>query len=214
VRLAAAWRVGVVVLGVAGLVTVVVGAEDLAMLPVYFSEQSVVAAVVYFGLHGWFDRRSLTPAVGGAVVLYLVVTAAVFHFVLAREVNPFAELVDGTGDAAREWGRLLLHYVVPGAVVAYWALFEPKGRLRWWSAVAWLAYPAAYLVFVLVRGGVVGHRNYPYPFLDVGRLGYAGVARNSAYLAAAFLALGLTVVAVDRLAGRRAGAGYEASRTG
>ena len=45
--------------------------------------------------------------------------------------------------------------------------------LRWKDAVAWLAYPGVYLVYILARGAVSGL--YPYPFVDVNVLGYAGV---------------------------------------
>ena len=51
------------------------------------------------------------------------------------------------------------------------------------------------------------HR-YPYPFLDVGSLGYAGVGIVAAVLCLVFWLLGLLVVAVGRL-GRR-----EPSRAG
>ena len=60
----------------------------------------------------------------------------------------------------------------------------------------WLVYPGVYLVYILTRGAVTGL--YPYPFVDVNVLGYAGVLAHAAVFLLVFLAMGLLVVAVGR----------------
>ena len=79
----------------------------------------------------------------------------------------------------------------------WWVGAVEPGRLRIWHPFAWLAYPIGYLGFWLVRGPIVGE--YPYFFIDVDELGYAGVAVWTGILVAGFLVLGLVMLIVDRI---------------
>ena len=90
----------------------------------------------------------------------------------------------------------LLHYASPVAMAAYWLLFTPRGRLRWSAPWLWVLFPAAYLIYVLVRGQL-DHR-YPYPFIDVAKLGWTQVALNSAGIAFGFVLAGFLLVWIDR----------------
>ncbi len=89
----------------------------------------------------------------------------------------------------------------PLGYVLYWLLFAPRSPLRWKDAVTWLAYPGVYLVYILARGAVSGL--YPYPFVDVNELGYAGVFTRAGIFLLVFLGMGLLVVAVARRTRRR-----------
>jgi hypothetical protein len=91
---------------------------------------------------------------------------------------------------------VILHDVIPVGYALYWLLFGPRDPLRWKDALAWLAYPAAYLVYVLARGAVSGL--YPYPFMNVKVLGYGIVLAHAGVLFLVFLGMGLLVVAVGR----------------
>jgi hypothetical protein len=73
--------------------------------------------------------------------------------------------------------------------------------VRWRDAPGWLLYPAAYLVYSLLRGGLTGW--YPYPFLDVPTIGLARVLINGIALLVVFLLMSAIVIAVDKLAARR-----------
>jgi hypothetical protein len=151
----------------------------------------------------WWGRFA-SPSVQAAALTYIVVVAATYQLALRQLWDPagLQRLVD-----------LLLHALVPLAYLLYWLAYAPKGGLRWREPLVWLLFPALYLGYSLLRHALTGEA--PYPFLDPGRGGYAGVARACLVLLAAFLALGWTVVAVDgRLAGRsRPNTDPQASRT-
>ncbi|WP_433532314.1 Pr6Pr family membrane protein [Micromonospora sp. CA-263727] len=134
-----------------------------------------------------------------AVTLYITITAVVYHLVLANPASPFAmpEPDRALGEAL---GNQFLHTVVPLLALADWVLLDRRGRLRPRYALWWLAFPLGYLGFALVRGLVVRH--YPYPFLEVGEIGYGGVGIVSAILALSFWLLGLAFVGVDRALAR------------
>lgn len=89
----------------------------------------------------------------------------------------------------------MLHYVMPIAMLVDWLAFTSRGGLRWRDAAIWLAVPTVYGVWTLVHGAVSGF--YPYPFMDVGKLGYPAVLLNMAGLVLGFLLPGLALVALD-----------------
>jgi hypothetical protein len=197
-RLAIPFRLAVVLGVVAGIVLTALGPATVTGLLPYFTIQSNVAVAVFAGhaaWRAWQGRPEPPSALKGAVTLYITITGTVYHLVLANPASPFAMVQPHRGPG-EWWGNQLLHTVV--------ALFDRRGRLRPRYAAWWLAFPVAYLGFVLARGLVV-HR-YPYPFLDVGHLGYGGVGFSALAFAVAFWLLGLLFVGVDRgLAGRARG---------
>lgn len=134
-----------------------------------------------------FGHFLLRPTVRSASLVYIAVVALVYAALLRHLWNP-------TG--WRWLGDVLLHDVIPIGYFVHWVLFVPHARLRWRDALLWLAYPGGYLAYTLLRGEFVGL--YPYPFLNVLRLGYQGVLVNSAFLALAFVAMGWLVVILDR----------------
>lgn len=89
----------------------------------------------------------------------------------------------------------LLHKVSPVLMALWWLFFAPRAKLRWNAPVWWAAYPLAYLVYVLARGQLDGR--YPYPFLDVGRLGWVQTALNVGGIALGFILAGFALVWID-----------------
>jgi hypothetical protein len=89
----------------------------------------------------------------------------------------------------------LLHKVSPVLMAAWWLFFAPRAKLRWRVAVLWIAYPLTYLVYVLARGQL--DHKYPYPFLDVGKIGWIQTALNIGGIALGFMLAGFLLVWVD-----------------
>jgi hypothetical protein len=127
------------------------------------------------------------PATTAATALYISVVALVYTLVLRRLWNPVGWM---------KVADVLVHDVVPVSCVACWLFLLAKGRLPWMTTLKWLAYPAAYFAITLLRGALGAH--YPYPFLDVSRLGYGRVLVNGGVLLGVFLLLGSGFVALDR----------------
>jgi len=90
----------------------------------------------------------------------------------------------------------LLHDVSPIAMTGYWLLFVPRGSLKWDAPWKWSLFPAAYFVYAIGRGQFE-HR-YPYPFIDVAKLGWLQVALNAGGIALAFILGGFILVWIDR----------------
>ncbi|WP_320068594.1 Pr6Pr family membrane protein [Micromonospora sp. RTGN7] len=203
-RVAVTLRLAIVISVLAGIALTALGPATITGLLPYFTIQSNVAAGLpagYAGWQAWRGRPDPPSVLKGALTLYITITGVVYHLVLANPASPFA-MAQPDRTLGEAWGNQFLHTVVPLLAVADWTLFDPRGRLRLRHAAWWLAFPLAYLGFALVRGLIV-HR-YPYPFVDAGQLGYAGVGLSSLFFAFAFWLLGLLLVGVDRGLSRRA----------
>lgn len=95
----------------------------------------------------------------------------------------------------------LLHDVMPVLFTLYWWLCVPKGSLRVSHIGVWALYPALYFAYILLRGHLLSV--YPYPFIDVNKLGYAQVFLNAGEILAGFVGVALMLVALDRWAGSK-----------
>ena len=128
-----------------------------------------------------------SPLLLGGLTLAILLVGIVYRTLLAG-LHPLAGLP--------LVANILLHDVSPIAMAAYWLLFVPRGRLRpsapWW----WVLFPTGYFLYVLARGHFDGH--YPYPFIDVSKLGWTQVAINAAGIAFAFVLAGFALVWFDR----------------
>ena len=146
----------------------------------------VFTAIAFSPENGW-GQWFRTPTVQAGTAVYITLVGIIYQLLLRKLWNP---------QGAQWVADVLLHSVIPVGYVAYWLLFGPRTGLNWKTAVAWLTYPAVYLVYILARGAVSGL--YPYPFVDVNVLGYGGVLARAGLLLLVFLGTGLLVVALAR----------------
>lgn len=135
----------------------------------------------------WPRRWPAAETTLGGLAMSIVLVGIVYHALLSRLWNPVGlHFVADQG----------LHTVVPLLFLLFWALYVPKSDLTLHHALAWLLYPAGYLVYVLARGAVDGW--YPYPFLHAGQLGYVRVLLNALGLTVGFYLAGLALVLVAK----------------
>ena len=100
------------------------------------------------------------------------------------------------------WINVLLHYVMPCAVVLDWLLQPPRARMGIKQILMCQIFPALYIVYVLCRGYATGW--YPYPFLNPANVGgYGGVGVYVAGIAVAFFFASWLLLTVGNSLGRR-----------
>jgi len=130
-------------------------------------------------------RRSPTfDVVRGAAVLYMAITGVVFALLLSGLQEELQTTIP--------WVDFVVHKLMPIVLVADWLVDPPRHRLSRWTLLAWLSFPLAWVTYTLVRGAAVDW--YPYPFVDVSRLGYDGVLARSVVLALGFAAAGAALL--------------------
>jgi hypothetical protein len=134
----------------------------------YFTNLSNIFASVVFliGAVSLLQRREPTPSddlIRGAAATAMVIVGLVW-FVLLRDEDLGALL---------PWVNIVLHVIMPVAVLADWLYDPPKSTITWRQMGYWLIYPLVYIVYTLLRGALVGF--YPYPFLNPAKVGGYGV---------------------------------------
>lgn len=150
----------------------------------------VAATLTMFAIGGrWRPSNSAMTA----VTCYILIVGVVFVTLLQHlyDWHGLHLIADRT-----------MHHVMPILTLVFWLAFVPKGTLAWRDVLAWLAFPFAYLIYAVLRGLFEGF--YPYPFIDVSKIGWTQMALNSLGLIGVFLVVGLGAIAVDRAMGRRA----------
>ncbi|MGO4596079.1 Pr6Pr family membrane protein [Terrabacter sp. 2RAF25] len=90
----------------------------------------------------------------------------------------------------------LLHIAVPLLTFIGWVAFGPRGHVTRADVLPSLAWPVVWLVATLGLGPVVHW--YPYPFIDVDRIGYGSTVLNCVGIAVLFLALATLARRADR----------------
>ncbi|MEP6637983.1 MAG: Pr6Pr family membrane protein [Chloroflexota bacterium] len=161
-----------------GLLTfAAIGAQLLSLVDVgsfdpvnYFSYFTILsnifgAVLLLVGAARWRAGHDATKdLLRGAAVVYLSVTFIVFAVLLSNT----------DVDLATPWVNTVLHEVIPIVVFLDWLVDPPEVRFSMLQVAWWLTFPIVWVVYVLIRGALVG--KYPYPFLDPANGGYASVA--------------------------------------
>lgn len=165
----------------------------------------------------WVRRTPDLPAprLRGAIVTWLLFVAAIAHSMLSGWSNPFDQVFDPDPVRSLQGIALLIaHYVMPIGMLLDWLAFGPRGRTVWRDLLWWPLYPLAYGVLTILRANwfpSVPNR-IPYPFMEPGDGGWAGVVLSLLPMVPAVAALGALVIGWDRAAARLAAAAARPSR--
>lgn len=126
-----------------------------------------------------------------AMATYLVITAVVYHTMLAHTWNP---------RGARLVATTILHTITPAAFLLDFAVRGGEGPTRGMAALKAMAFPALFGAWTMAHGAVSGF--YPYPFMDIGKRGYPAVLVTIVEMGLAFAVICLIFVAFLRVRAR------------
>jgi hypothetical protein len=164
----------------------------LSRMLAYFTILTNLLVAGYFSLRLLAPQSAIgqwlaQPALGSGIAMFVTLVCVIVHLILRhlQQLTGLAFIAD-----------TILHYVTPILFVIFWIGWVPKRTLAWRHALWWSLYPLAYFVYAMVRGPI--SEFYPYPFIDVAKLGYATVAVNAVLISVAFVLAGLAVIALDR----------------
>ncbi|MDX2376274.1 Pr6Pr family membrane protein [Microbacterium sp. LRZ72] len=137
------------------------------------------------------------------VTTYMLITGIVYNLLLRTIALAPGETVP--------WSNECLHVVIP-TIMLLDLLFAPRRRrLPWRIVPVVLAFPAAWIVYTMVRAPFITNPGsgasywYPYPFLDpYGDGGWASVIAYIVAIALATLAIGYIAVGVGHWRAHRA----------
>jgi len=182
-------RIGIIAAVLTAVVAVEISSRSGVMWRlITFTYQANVLAAAYYLWTLVSPRDDARVGLRGAVVLYVVIAGVIWNLLLTGHSMGYTT------------ANVLLHVVVPVLALSDWLLIgRGRGRVRWWHPLAWLAYPASYVVLAVVVLNQAGRRA-PYYFLDPGSVGVGAVLMNVCVLGGAVIAVGYVLLAVNRLA--------------
>jgi len=155
----------------------------------YFTVQSnILVAVAATMLAPDPDRDGRAWRAVSLAGIVGITATGVIHYLLRRP------LLDLTG-----WSAItdtMLHVAVPLLAVVGWLLFGPRPRIDRTTVGLTLLGPLAYMIYTVVAGEIGDW--YPYPFTDVGALGYPRVLLNAVAVMAFLLGLAALAWPLDR----------------
>jgi hypothetical protein len=151
----------------------------------------LVAIVVTIAGQGYSNSFWTRPGTMSAAAVYIFSVGLFYTLLLSALWHPVG--LELAADVA-------LHDLIPILYTIYWIFFVPKGTLHWSQPFYWLAYPALYMAYSMLRGVLISR--YQYPFANVTTMGYWRVIANSAMLLGGIYILGLIVVRIDMFVGR------------
>ena len=147
---------------------------------------------------------SAAPLLKFIGMLGILLTFLVFNIMLAGAAGR---------DPQANWrvGSLAFHVVLPILYIADWFLFRERKQCKWYYPIASIAFPIAYVVFLLIQAILLNFNSsilipttttpliYPYFFVNLDTQGVPGVLVWIGVLSAAFVAVGYLFFALDRL---------------
>ena len=147
---------------------------------------------------------SAAPLLKFIGMLGILLTFLVFNIMLAG--------AEGR-DVQANWrvGSLCFHVVLPIMYIADWFLFYERNKCRWYYPIASIAFPLAYVIFLLVQAMVLKFDSsilipttttpliYPYFFVNLDTQGTSGVIMWIGILSVAFVVVGYLFFALDKL---------------
>jgi hypothetical protein len=162
----------------------------------YFTIQANILAVLVltaFAIKAGREEWLVHPFVRSAVAVYIAAVGLIYATLLRSLWAP---------QGGQLLADLLLHDVMPLGYLLFWLFLVRKAGLRWYDPLLWLIYPLFYLAFVIIRGKSSGF--YPYPFIDVGALGYSRAMLNAGGIMLVFVVLGALAVVTGWVSARQA----------
>ena len=166
-------------------------------------------AIMFAGLIQTIKKKedgyvSAVPVLKFIGMLGILLTFLVFNIMLAG--------AEGR-DPQANWriGSILAHVVLPIMYIADWFLFYERKQSKWYYPIASIAFPLAYVVFLLIQAVILNFDSsilipttttpliYPYFFVNLETQGIDGVLMWIAILSAAFVAVGFAFFGLDRL---------------
>ena len=177
----------------------------------FYTNLSNLLVLIYFALisprlHASRRLHALVPHADFFVMMSIMLTFCVFHLMLYPAIRKAVRHAAPTREFRIAFtDNLIIHYLVPWLVFAYWLLCSPqKALLSLADAFIWTIFPLSYLLCIFLRAKS-GRRieetdsPYPYPFLDKEVLGVRFVARTCLSLYGVCVLAGAAVVFLVRL---------------
>ncbi|MBB4802200.1 hypothetical protein HNP37_002273 [Flavobacterium nitrogenifigens] len=123
-----------------------------------------------------------------AITVYILIVGIVFNLLLRQIVD-----LKGHHRIVSE----IFHTVVPVLFFFYWLFFVSPEKISFKVILFWLIYPIIYMIYTLFHGFISNF--YPYPFVDVTKLGLETALINGLFVLIAFVVLSVILIFASKI---------------
>lgn len=138
----------------------------------------------------------------GAVIIGILLTGLVFHFLLGKQFS-----MNASKDMYTYIGNIIVHYIIPYSMLIDYLVFDLKGRFKKLAPLTWTIIPILYFIFTLISGAFklinYGGTYYPYWFLDIGQFGIIKVLENVSIITVIFIGVCYLLYLYDYVVGKK-----------
>lgn len=159
----------------------------------FFTILTNTLVAVYFTTHIFQSKKQHSNSIffragtTTSITAFILIVGIVYQIALRHVWTP-----TGLQLVADE----LLHTFNPLFFLLYWILYAKKTDFALKPIFKWLSYPIVYILFILVRGHFSGF--YPYPFLNVPKIGYGQTIFHIFLILIAMLTLMTALILIGR----------------
>ncbi|KAF2507046.1 hypothetical protein EYY60_21295 [Flavobacterium zhairuonense] len=121
-----------------------------------------------------------------AITVYIMIVGIVFN-VLLRSIAH----LEGQHRIVSE----IFHSVVPTLFFIYWLFVVPSEKISFKVVLPWLIYPIVYIIYTLLHG--ISTDFYPYPFVDITKIGFEKAILNGFFVLVAFVILSCILIFIS-----------------
>ena len=144
----------------------------------------------------YVDKFPLLKFIG---VLSILLTFIVFNFILAGDREMYLNF---------QINSVLFHIILPVLYILDWFLFYERGKVKITYPLYSTIFPLLYVGFIFIRAWILNFDStvpyiYPYFFLDLDKLGVAGVVKWVIMLSLGFIIAGFLFLVIDKILFKR-----------
>jgi hypothetical protein len=155
----------------------------------FFSFFTILTNTIVATYFSWllFNENKARISTLTAITVYITVVGLTYQVMLRHIWDP-----QGLQKVVDE----LLHTIIPIGVIIYWFIYQNKSNLKYSNMFAWFIFPIAYVIYIFIRGHYSGE--YPYPFIDVTKIGFTRALINSGFVTLMFIVLSSIFTFISR----------------
>lgn len=137
-------------------------------------ESNILTTILLLALALTKPKKGKYDFVRGGITLYMTMTGIIYVLLLSD-----------TASILEPWVNIVLHYLMPLAMLLLWVLIPPHKAIPYKKALYWLIFPVVYLAYSLIRGPYANW--YPYDFINPTINGWPSVIITSLVIAISVL---------------------------
>ncbi|MBL0738669.1 Pr6Pr family membrane protein [Flavobacterium sp. GN10] len=123
-----------------------------------------------------------------AITVYILIVGIVFNLLLRPTLH-----LEGHHLIVSE----IFHSVVPILFLVFWLFFVSPEKISFKTIWFWLVYPIIYMIYTIFHGFISSF--YPYPFIDVTKLGLQTALVNGVFVLIAFVVLSAILISISKI---------------